>query len=335
MSRSVSIKDIAKRAEVSPSTVSRALNADPRISEATSAFIQDLAREMGYTPSLAARSLVTQQTNTIGLVISSISDLFVGDLVIGAEKAARSYGYAVFVISAYRDAAREEEAVRSLHERRTTGIIVTGSQIDEGYLQLRQRFPQPVVLINCPSYPHSISTDNLSGACEAVEHLVHLGHRRISYIANPHSYQANLDRFAGYRAVLAQHGIPAEEEWMAEGDGTMAGGQRAVQRLLANPHRPTALFCFNDLTAIGALCALSQAGLQVPADCSVAGFDDLDLAAYCSPPLTTVRQHRDQLGQRAMHMLQQLIQGRDDVQAELLPAELVVRETTSLAPHLP
>jgi LacI family repressor for deo operon, udp, cdd, tsx, nupC, and nupG len=290
---------------------------------------------MGYTPSLAARSLVTQQTNTIGLVISCVSDLFVGDLAVGVEKAARSYGYSVFLISTYRDAAREEEAVRSLHERRTTGIIVTGSQIDEGYVALRQRFPQPVVLINCPRYPHSISTDNLAGARQAVEHLVHLGHHRIGYLANPRSHHANLDRFTGYRDILARHGIAVEEPWMVEGDGTMAGGQRAVQRLLAGPCPPTALFCFNDLTAIGALCALSQAGLQVPADCSVAGFDDLELTAYCSPPLTTVRQHRDQLGQRAMHMLHQLIQGRDDVQAEILPAELVVRETTGPAPYRP
>jgi LacI family repressor for deo operon, udp, cdd, tsx, nupC, and nupG len=332
MSRSVSIKDIARVAEVSPSTVSRALNADPRISEATSARIHHLARKMGYMPSLVARNLVTQQTNTIGLVISCISDLFVGDLVIGVEQAARSHGYSVFLISSYRDAEREEEAVRSLHERRTTGIIVTGSQIDEGYLALRARFPQPIVLINCPGYPHSISTDNLAGARQAVEHLVQLGHRRIAYVANHHSHQANLDRASGYEATLAHYDLPLERDLVVDGDGTMAGGQWAAQQLLAPPQPPTAIFCFNDLTAIGALCALSQAGLQVPADCSVVGFDDLELAAYCCPPLTTVRQHRDRLGQHAMHMLHRLILGRGDVQAEILPAELVVRRTTGPAP---
>jgi DNA-binding LacI/PurR family transcriptional regulator len=331
MSRSVSIKDIARIAKVSPSTVSRALNADPRISEATTDRILNLARKMGYTPSLIARDLVTQQTNTIGLVMSRISDLFVADLVIGVEQAARRYGYSVFLISSYRDAQREKKAVQSLHERRTTGIIVTGSQIDEGYLALRARFPQPIVLINCRAYPYSISSDNLAGARQAVEHLVQLGHHRIAYLANPKSRQANLDRLAGYEAILNQVDLPLEQELVVAGDGTMAGGQQAAERLLALSSPPTAMFCFNDLMAIGALCALSQAGLRVPADCSLVGFDDLEVAAYCCPPLTTVRQHRDRLGQRAMHMLHQLIQGRDEVQAEILPAELVVRKTTGPA----
>jgi DNA-binding LacI/PurR family transcriptional regulator len=332
MQKSVSIKDIAKAAGVSPSTVSRALHHHPRISEATAAHIHHLARKMGYTPSLVARDLVTQQTNTIGLVISCISDLFVGDLVIGVEQAARSHGYTVFFISSYRDAEREKEAVQSLHQRRTTGIIITGSQIDEGYLAMRARFPQPIVLINCPGYPHSISTDNLTGARQAVEHLVQLGHRRIAYVANRHSHQANLDRLAGYKAILAHYALSLKRELIVDSDGTLAGGQRAAQQLLALPQPPTAIFCFNDLMAIGTLCALSQAGYRVPADCSVVGFDDLELAAYCSPPLTTVRQQRIRLGQQAMHMLHQLIRGRGDVQAEIVSAELVVRKTTGPAP---
>jgi DNA-binding LacI/PurR family transcriptional regulator len=332
MHRSITIKDIARAAQVAPSTVSRALHADPRISEETTMRVLHLARNMGYTPSLAARSLVTHQTNTIGLVVSWLSDLFVGELVVGVEQAARSLGYSVFLISTYRDPGREEEAVQSLHERRTDGIIVTGSQIDEGYLDRRDRFAQPIVLINCPRYPHSISTDNVAGACRAVGHLVELGHRRIAYIANPGSLHADLDRAAGYRSVLARHGLSPVDELVVRSDGTLAGGRQAARRLLALPRPPTALFCFNDLTAIGALAACREAGLRVPADCSVIGFDDLELAAYCCPPLTTVRQQRDQLGQRAVHMLHGLIQGRGDVPPEMLPADLVVRETTGPAP---
>ena len=332
MPRSVSIKDIARMAGVSPSTVSRALKADARISQERSQLILRLAQDMDYTPSLAARDLVTQQTNTIGLVLSYISDLFVGSLIVSIEEAAMSLGYSVFLISSYRDAKREQEAVRSLHERRTAGIIVTGSQIDEGYVQLRRRYAQPVVLINCPSYPHSISSDNLAGARQAVEHLVQLGHRQIAYIADPRSHGANLDRLTGYRSVLDRHQILIEPGWIVEGDGTMAGAQQAVQQLLASRRRPTAIFCFNDLTAIAALNTLSQAGVRVPADCSVIGFDDLELASFCCPPLTTVRQHRDQLGQLAVQMLHQLIQGQCEVQAETLPAELVVRKTSGPAP---
>jgi DNA-binding LacI/PurR family transcriptional regulator len=332
MHGSTTIKDIARAAQVAPSTVSRALRTDPRISEETTALILRLAQEMGYTPSLAARHLVTQQTNTIGLVISTISDLFVGDVVIGVEQTARNHGYSVFLMSSYRDAKREEEAVRSLHERWTDGIIVTGSQIDDGYLARPSRLALPIVLINCPTYPYSISTDNVAGARDAVMHLVQLGHRRIGYIANPGSQQANLDRAAGYKAVLTHHKLPPDDDLIVEGDGTLAGGKQAARRLLGLSQPPTALFCFNDMTAIGALSAICEAGLRAPEDCSVIGFDDLELAAYCCPPLTTVRQHRDQLGQHAMNMLHQLIQGCGDVKPKILPAKLVVRETTGPAP---
>ena len=332
MPESTTIKDIARAAQVAPSTVSRALHTDPRISEETTALICRLAQEMGYTPSLAARHLVTQQTDTIGLVISCISDPFASDVAIGVEQAAISHGYSVLLISSYRDAKREEQAVQSLYERRTDGIIVTGSQIDEGYLARQDRAPQPIVLINCPRYPHSISSDNLAGARDAVAHLVQLGHRRIAYIANPGSHQANLDRATGYKDILTHHELPLDDDLVVEGDGTVAGGKQAALRLLALARPPTAVFCFNDLTAIGTLSALCETGLRVPTDCSVIGFDDLELAAYSCPPLTTVRQDRGQLGQHAMSMLHRLIEGCGDVKPEILPAKLVVRGTTGPAP---
>lgn len=334
MQRSVSIKDIARAAGVSPSTVSRALHQHPRISEETGERVRRLAEEMGYTPSLAARSLVTRSTLTIGLVITHASDPFVGRLVIGVEEAAQGNGYSVILCSSYRDADLERDVLHSLYERRVTGIIVTGSQIDTGYLQLRERYPLAIVLINCPDYPHSVSTDNQTGARQAVEHLVQLGHRRIAYVANHRSYRTDLDRLAGYKAVLAKCDIPLDESLIVEGDGTLPGGVQAMQQLLALPRPPTAAFCFNDLTAMGVLRALALADMQVPGDCSVVGFDDLEMSAYYCPPLTTVRQPSYHLGQRAMRMLLRLIQGQEDVQAKVLPGELVVRETTGPAPAL-
>ncbi len=330
MRRSITIKDIARAARVAPSTVSRALHADPHISPQTTMLIRRLADEMGYTASLAARDLVTQKTRMIGLVISYPSDLFVGDIAIGVEEAARALGYSVFVISAYRDPKREEEAVQSLHERRTAGIIVTGSEINEGYLARRDRFSQPLVLVNCSAYPHSVSSDNVTGTRDAIRHLVQLGHRRIAHISHPKSFRASHDRAASYKAILAEHHVRPADELLVSGDGTPAGGKRAAQQLLALPQPPTAIFCHNDLTAIGVLCALNEAGLRVPSDCSVIGFDDLELAAYSCPPLTTVHQHRNELGQQAMHMLQDLIEGGGDVQPKRLPAELIVRRTTGL-----
>ncbi len=324
----VSIKDIAQTAGVSPSTVSRALSDHPRISAETKERIRRLAEEMGYTPSLLARSLVTRDTATIGIVITMASDPFLTHLVTSIEEVAQEQGYSVLMSSSYLDPDRELESVAAFHGRRTSGIIVIGSQIDTGYLQLRDRFPLPIVLTNCRTYPYSISTDNMTGARQATEYLVQLGHRRIAYIANRRSYRSNFDRLTSYRQALAAHGVPVDDDLIVEGDGTLHGGSAAARTLLSHPQPPTAVFCFNDMTAIGVLSGLQQAGIQVPEEISVIGFDDVEFAAHCYPPLTTVRQPTDLMGQRLIHMLLALIQNQEDVEAEVLPAELVIREST-------
>jgi LacI family transcriptional regulator, repressor for deo operon, udp, cdd, tsx, nupC, and nupG len=332
MPKSVSLKDVARAAGVSASTVSRALYHHPRISEETANRVRHLAEDMGYTPSLLARSLVTQDTATIGIVLSSVSDPFIGQVVLGAEEVAYRHDYSVLMGTTHRNPDVERELVRSFYGRRASGIVVTGSQIDLGYLQLRELFLLPVVLINCPAYPHSVSADNLSGARQAMEHLVALGHRRIAYISNPQSYNADRERLAGYRAVLAEAGVAVDDSLIVEGDGGMTRGAEAMQQLLALPRPPTAVFCFSDMTAMGVMHALSLRGLDVPGDCSVVGFDDLELASYCCPPLTTVRQPRRQMGQRAMHMLLALMEEEPAPKAEMLRTELVVRNSTGPAP---
>ena len=286
---------------------------------------------MSYTPSLLARSLVTQDSATIGLVITYTSDPFLARLVTGVEETARSSGYSVFLSSSYRDYDRELEVVRSFHERRTNGIIITGSQIDTDYMDLHNRFPLPIVLINSRTYPYSVSADKISGAKQAVEHLIRLGHRRIAFVSNQ-NVRTNLDRLTGYRQVLRKHDIPIDDSLIVAGDGMLEGGARAGQQLLNLPQPPTAIFCFNDMTAVGVLTALGEAGLQVPRNCSVVGFDDLEMSAYFSPPLTTVRQPCNRMGRAAIRMLLQLIRGENEVQAEILPIELVVRQTTGPAP---
>ncbi|MEE9616045.1 MAG: LacI family DNA-binding transcriptional regulator [Anaerolineae bacterium] len=328
----VSIKDIAKAAGVSPSTVSRALSDHPRISLETKERIRGLAEEMEYTPSLLARSLVTQDTATIGVVITSASDPFLARLVTSIEEVAQEQGYSVLMSSSYLDPDRELEVVGAFHGRRTRGIIVIGSQIDTGYVQMRDRFPLPVVLTNCRTYPYSVSTDNLSGARWAVEHLVQLGHRRIAYIANRRSHRSNSYRLQSYQQVLAANGIPVDEDLIIEGDGTLRGGSVAAQILLSRSQPPTAVFCFNDMTAIGVLSGLQQARIRVPEEMSVVGFDDVEFATHCYPRLTTIRQPTNLMGQRLIRMLLALIQGQEDVGPEVLPAELVIRESTGPPP---
>jgi LacI family transcriptional regulator/LacI family repressor for deo operon, udp, cdd, tsx, nupC, and nupG len=328
---SVSIKDIAKAAGVSPSTVSRAIHDHPRISQETKTRIRQLARELGYTPSLPARSLVTRHTATIGMVITTASDPFLAGLVQGVEETAERNGYSVFLSSSYRNAERELEVVRSLHERRASGIIITGTQIDDDYLEMSDLFPLPIVLINCRTYPYSVYADKLSGARQAIEHLVHLGHRRIAFTGGPPSRQSRLERFEGYRQVLGEKSIPLDDSLVFEGEGTLASGVKAAGQMLAMSRPPTAFFCFNDLTAIGMIRALQQAGAKVPSDYSVVGFDNLEMASYYCPPLTTVHQPTHRLGRRAINMLLELIQGKPNIRSERLPAELVIRESTGPA----
>ena len=328
----VSIKDIAKAAGVSPSTVSRALSDHPRISLETKERIRGLAEEMRYTPSLLARSLVTQDTATIGVVITSVSDPFLAHLVTRIEEVAQKEGYSVFLSSSYLGPDRELEIVSAFHGRRTRGIIVIGSQVVDGYLQLHDRLPLPIVLTNCRTYPYSVSTDNPAGVRQAIEHLLQLGHRRIAYIANPHSHRANLDRLTIYQQVLDENGVSPDSDLILEGDGALRGGFKVAHHLLILNPRPTAVFCFNDMTAIGVLSGLHQAKIRAPEEMSVVGFDDVEFAAHCYPPLTTVRQPTDLMGQRLIHMLLALIQGQEDVGPEILPAEMVIRESTGPPP---
>lgn len=332
---SVSIKDIARAAGVSPSTVSRALHDHPRISQETKDQIRQLAHELGYTPSLLARSLVTRHTATIGMVITTASDPFLARLVQGVEETAERNGYSVFLGSSYRDAERELEVVRSFHERRASGVIVTGSQIDDDYLHLCDQFALPIVLTNCRTYPYSVYVDKVSGARQAVEHLLQLGHQRVAFIGGKRSHRSRLERLTGYRQVLEETGIPLDDSFVLDGEGTLASGIMAAGQILAMSQPPTAIFCFNDLTAIGVIRGLNQANAEVPRDCSVVGFDDLEMASYYCPPLTTVHQPTHQLGQCAINMLLKLIRGESNPQPERLPAELVIRASTGPASNGP
>ena len=323
----VSIKDIAKEASVSPSTVSRALNDHPRISTQTKKLIQELANSMGYIPSQAARNLVTQKSATLGVAVADYLDPFYISLIASIEDVAIANNYDLFVSSFYRNQEREEKLFNSFFEKRLAGIIVAGSLVDEGYLS-KNNHSMPVVLINCFSYPNSVSTDKLAGAKIALEHLVELGHRQIAYISPGKPINTEIQRLQGYRSVLAKHNIPIDESFIVSGDGGVIGGIKAVSQLMALPEKPSAIFCFNDMTAIGVLNGLQQQGYDVPQDCSVVGFDDLEIASYFHPSLTTIRQPIYQLGYQAVERLLNLMQGNDEVNSVILEPELIVREST-------
>jgi DNA-binding LacI/PurR family transcriptional regulator len=324
---SVSIKDIAKVAGVSPSTVSRALSDHPRISLKTKERIRRLATEMGYSPSAVARSLVTQRTSIIGLAMAWVSDPLLAQVVRGIEDTALEHGYTVILSSFYGEPDREKEVLSTFRERRVDGIIIKSSCLDTYPHSLLSQFGLPIVLINRPEYIYSVSTNNLHGGRLATEYLLDLGHSRIGYIAAEIGRRTNLDRLKAYKEALQERGIAFDPTLVAMGDGYARGGKEAMCRLLTLPSPPTAVFCYNDLTAIGAALAVREAGLQVPGDISLVGFDDIELTTYCHPPLTTVRQPAYKLGHRAMKMVLALMVDGQEATSVMLEGELVVRQS--------
>jgi DNA-binding LacI/PurR family transcriptional regulator len=329
--RPASIKDIARIAGVSHSTVSRALHDSPLVTRATAAQIQKIARDVGYRASAVARGLVTRKTRTIGVVVTTVTDPWVGEVLSGIELAAADHGYAVFLADSNADPAREKSVVQSFAERRVDGIVVTSSRVGALHTPMLSEMMVPIVLINNQhpgKFVHSVMIENLDASREATEHLIGLGHRRIGYVGDRYGHHSDAERFAGYREALQKAGLPFVPELVAHGDGKAEGGAPAMSRLLALASPPTAVFCYNDVTALGVLHAIHVRGLRVPADISIVGFDDLFFAPYTQPPLTTVRQPRKKMGQMAFESLLKLMSGEDPAEIKV-PAELVVRESTA------
>ena len=328
----LSIYDIAKIAGVSPSTVSRALEDHPRIGAETRKRIQKLAREMNYMPSTVARSLVANKTWTIGMVLATISDPFMGRVVEGVEQVAIESGFNVFISTSQNDSQRETEVVKVLQQRRVDGIIVIASHLSDQYPRIFDHSQVPIVVINeqrPEKNMHFVAVDDVHGAQLAVEHLIALGHRRIGYVGITNRPASNSYRLQGYQDALAAAGIALDPAlsitFNAIEDHTECG-EACLEPLLAA--KATAVFCYNDSTAIGLLTTCHKHGLVVPADLSVISFDDIDMASYTLPPLTTIRQPRFDLGQRAMRMMLALLEGQEP-ENQVLPGELIVRQTTA------
>jgi DNA-binding LacI/PurR family transcriptional regulator len=326
----VSIKDIARIAGVSHSTVSRALADSPLVAPATKRRIQRIAREMGYTPSAIARGLVTRRTATIGLVVTTIADPFIAEVVQGIEETALDNGYSVILCDCNAEPERELTCVRTLREKWVDAIIVTSSRVGSLYVPLLEELGIPIVLVNnqrTGEYVYSVRTDNLEGGRLVGEYLLSLGHRRIGYITGPPSASSSRERLEGCRTALQEQGVDIPEEWIAPGDGRIAGGASGIRYLLERSPRPTAVFCYNDMTAIGALQAAREIGLRVPADLSLVGYDDITFAALVDPPLTTVAQDRYMLGRQAMELTLSLLDGQEGVHDIVLRPSLIKRDS--------
>lgn len=326
----VTIKDIAKVAGVSHTTVSRALRGHPSISEETSRHIQQLAEQMGYIPSAVAQSLHSRQTFTIGMVVTTIADPFVPQVVEGVEQVARVADYSVFLMTSHNDPDQEMAVVETLQRRRVDAIIVTASRVGSLYGEQLERIQVPIVLINNQengAFLHSIAVDDVQGARLATKHLIELGHRRIGYVGLLTRPKSNVHRLLGYQAALEKAGIPQDPDliFLPPPSDDFQCGELAISLFLK--HKATAIVCYNDITAIGLLTTCQRNQITVPQDLSIVGFDDIEAAQYVSPPLTTIRQPRLRMGELAMRMILDLLNSKS-VKDQLLPGELIVRGST-------
>jgi LacI family transcriptional regulator/LacI family repressor for deo operon, udp, cdd, tsx, nupC, and nupG len=282
-----------------------------------------------------------QRTNTVGLVVTSIADPFLADIVKGVEEIARAAHMGVFLSASHRDPDQEIAVIETFHRRRVDGILIESSRISSEYAQHLARINIPTILINNQSespahFIHSVGVDDYGGARLAVEHLLRLGHRAIGYLGIGNRPRSNMLRFAGYRDALQAAGTPLSEQAVMtpaandplQGDD-VAVGQAALGRLLEA--RVTAVFCYNDMLAIGALMACHKWGIRVPGDLSVVGFDDVQLAQFVAPTLTTVHQPKVELGELAMRKLLDLL-AEQPVEDAVLQPSLVVRASTAPPP---
>jgi LacI family transcriptional regulator len=329
----VTIKDVAKAANVSVASVSRALNGSSSVTEETRKLVLETARTLRYVPHSGARSLSTSRTNTIGVVLPDLYGEFFSELIRGVDLAARRRGLHLLVSSSHGDAEEAGAALRAMRGR-VDGLIVMSPHVDAGFLAANLPDTLPIVLLNthdAGQHCSSLTVDNYGGAAAMVQHLVEIGHRRIMMISGPANNFESEERLRGFRETLARL-VPdhdPNELTVLHGDFTEESGYRAGHQLQTLKRLPDAVFAANDMMAIGCLFALGEAGLQVPRDLALVGFDDIPTARFITPPLTTVRVRMTDMGSRALETLAFQVENPEGTRrsSQVLQTELVVRRS--------
>ncbi len=325
------IRDVARAAGVSIATVSRVFNGNPRVGEDTALRVWDAAGELDYWPNGAARSLTTSRTQTLGVLLPDLYGDFFSEVIRGIDQAARRAHFQILLSSSHADPIEIVAAARAMRGR-VDGLIIMASDRGTAEAVLGFLGRQPLVFLNPyldPDGCSAVSIDNRAGGRSAVEHLIALGHRVIATVRGPEGNIDAEERLGGYRDALAGAGLSASPQLELPGDFTETAGFRAVSGLLAAVPRPTAVFAANDAMAAGLLGGLRDAGVAVPGEMAVVGFDDIGVARCLTPPLTSVRVDVCELGRRAVQLLLETVgpDGPAPCRREVLPARLVLRES--------
>ena len=328
------LSDVARLAGVSVATASRALSNPDLVASGTRDAVSKAAAECGYRVTLVARSLRKRQSDTILVLIPDINNEFYPEIISAMEECARTAGFSMILGMTSNIYELEHTYFDLLGAQRADGLVILDGGIDR-LLKAGYTSPVPTVqVLECaadPSMP-SIRTDECEVAEQVIAHLAGLGHHRIAHIAGRDDSRVAAERTDGYRDALARRGLPVAGHHITPGNYTFEDGAAAMLQLLDLPEPPTAVFCANDASALGALMACAKRGVRVPEDMSIVGVDDIPYASTCQPPLTTIRQPRLEIGRRAMTLMIDLIRNQLKGPPQvIIPTELIVRHSTSQA----
>jgi len=337
MNRRPTQEDVAREAGVSRATVSYVINnrtdGNVRISEETRCRVLEAIEELGYRPNVLARSLRQGQTHTIGMIVPDNTNPFFAEVARGVEDTSFEQGYSVILCNSDGDLDKELLYTNVLAEKRVDGILFVAAGMSTEHICALQERRMPVVVVDrdIPDVAvDSVMTANERGGWLATRYLIELGHRRIGCIAGPSDVTPSAERVTGYRHALREAGLPVDEVLILKGDFQYESGYQAARQLLSMEDSPTAIFACNDLMAIGTISAAVRLGRQVPADLSVVGFDDVPLASFANPALTTIVQPKYEIGVVAATMLLERMQDPDKPPyRKMLDTELVVRQSTA------
>ena len=327
------MREVAEHAGVSVTTVSHVVNNTRAVNPDTRKRVEEAMRILGYQPNVVARSLRRGKTHTIGIILPDSANPYFAEVVRGVEDTSFSHGYSVILCNSDNDLDKERLYTNVLLEKQVDGIIIVAAGLSSENIRNLLAREIPLVLVDrrVPEVDADyVLTDNQGGGRLATRHLIDRGHRTIACIAGPEGVKLSSDRIAGYQEALEQAGIAIQPQLILRGDFQYQSGYHAAQRLFGNRSMPTAIFACNDLMAIGAYRFAHEKGLRIPDQLSIVGFDDIRLAAYAYPPLTTIRQSKHTMGASAAKLLiERMAHHELAPRLEVLDTQLVIRQSTA------
>lgn len=337
MNKKVNIKDIAKLANVSHTTVSRALNNKSRIRKETREKILSIASQLGYRPNFVARSLVMKRTKTLGLVITNIANPFYTELAQGIEKTSTKLGYSIILCSTQSDISTEKQYIEMLRSKGVDGIIFSSAHMEDPNILALAEEEFPIVLVNRRTYHPMVKervdyvgVNNLRGGFLAIEHLIRLGHQRIGVIGGSQESSVGLERLEGGKKALQIYGLEQRNDYFLEGNFLKRSGYQRGNEFIEMAHMPTAIFATNDYMALGVYQAFLEKGFRIPEDVALVGFNDIEFSSMKGIELTTIGQKKFEMGALAVEMLVERIEKRGDAppgREIFLEPELIIRKT--------